>query len=60
MLGNEEQAKDVVQETMITIWQKLKKIKTSEVYKTWIYRVVVNKCYDQMRKEEKKSGIYCR
>ena len=53
MLGNEEQAKDVVQETMVTIWQKLKKIKTSEVYKTWIYRVVVNKCYDQMRKRKR-------
>src|SRR5664279_4034860 len=53
MLGNEEQAKDVVQETMITIWQKLKKIKTSEVYKTWIYRIVVNKCYDEMRKRKR-------
>ena len=53
MLGNEEQAKDVVQETMVTIWQKLKKIKTAEVYKTWIYRVVVNKCYDQMRKRKR-------
>ena len=49
MLGNEDQAKDVVQETMVTIWQKLKKIKTAEVYKTWIYRIVVNKCYDEMR-----------
>lgn len=49
MLGVEEQAKDVVQETMITIWQKLNKIKSAEVYKTWIYRIVVNKCYDQLR-----------
>jgi len=50
MLGNEEKAKDVVQETMVTIWQKLKKIKSAQVYKTWIYRIVVNKCYDEMRK----------
>ena len=48
MLGDEDQAKDVVQETMITIWQKLNKIKSAEVYKTWIYRIVVNKCYDQL------------
>jgi len=39
MLGDEDQAKDVVQETMITIWQKLKKIKSPEVYKTWVYRI---------------------
>jgi len=53
MLGNEDQAKDVVQETIVTIWQKLKKIKTAEVYKTWIYRIVVNKCYDEMRKRKR-------
>lgn len=49
MLGDEDLAKDVVQETMITIWEKLKKIKSAESYKTWLYRIVVNKCYDQMR-----------
>jgi RNA polymerase sigma-70 factor, ECF subfamily len=55
MLGDEDQAKDVVQETMITIWQKLGKIKTSETYKTWIYRIVVNKCYDQLRLRKRKQ-----
>jgi RNA polymerase sigma-70 factor (ECF subfamily) len=53
MLGNEDQAKDVVQETMITIWQKLKRIKSAEVYKTWTYRIVVNRCYDVMRKRKR-------
>jgi RNA polymerase sigma-70 factor (ECF subfamily) len=50
MLGDEDSARDIVQETLVTIWQKLSKIKTAEVYKTWIYRIVVNKCYDEMRK----------
>lgn len=54
MLGNEEQAKDVVQETLVTIWQKLGKIRTAEVYKTWIYRIVVNKCYDHLRKMKRQ------
>jgi RNA polymerase sigma-70 factor, ECF subfamily len=49
MLGDEDLAKDVVQETMVTIWQKLKNIKSAEVYKTWIYKVVTNKCYDYLR-----------
>jgi len=57
MLGNDEQAKDVVQETMVTIWQKLKKIKSAEVYKTWVYRIVVNKCYDQLRKRKRNMEI---
>jgi RNA polymerase sigma-70 factor (ECF subfamily) len=53
MLGDEDQAKDVVQETMVTIWQKLKRIRSAEVYKTWIYRIVMNKCYDQLRKRKR-------
>ena len=53
MLGDEDQAKDVVQETLVTIWQKLDRIKSAEVYKTWIYRIVVNKCYDQMRRAKR-------
>ena len=57
MLGNDDQAKDIVQETMVTIWQKLKKIKSSEVYKTWIYRIVVNKCYDQLRKRKRNMEM---
>jgi RNA polymerase sigma-70 factor, ECF subfamily len=53
MLGDEDQSRDVVQETMINIWQKLKNIKSAESYKTWIYRIVVNKCYDQLRKRKR-------
>lgn len=53
MLGDEDQAKDVVQDTMVTIWQKINKIKSAEGYKTWIYRIVVNKCYDQLRKKKR-------
>jgi RNA polymerase sigma-70 factor (ECF subfamily) len=57
MLGDEDLAKDVVQETMVTIWQKLKNIKSAEVYKTWIYKIVINKCYDQLR-HKKRSREY--
>jgi RNA polymerase sigma-70 factor (ECF subfamily) len=53
MLGDEDLAKDVVQETMVTIWQKLKSIKSAEVYKTWIYKIVINKCYDQLRQKKR-------
>lgn len=55
MLGDEDQAKDVVQETMITIWQKLNKINSSEGYKRWIYRIVLNKCYDHLRKRKRNQ-----
>lgn len=52
MLGDEYLADDVVQETMISIWRSINKIRSAEGYKTWLYRIVVNKCYDELRKRK--------
>jgi RNA polymerase sigma-70 factor (ECF subfamily) len=49
MLGDEEEARDIVQETMITLWKTIKNIKSTASFKTWFYRIVVNKCYDELR-----------
>jgi len=57
LLGDEDLAKDVVQETMVTIWQKLKNIRSAEVYRTWIYRIVVNKCNDQFRQKKRNREL---
>jgi RNA polymerase sigma-70 factor (ECF subfamily) len=57
MLGNEENARDIVQETMITLWGKIKKLKSAEHFKMWIYKIVLNKCYDELRKKKKDPEI---
>jgi len=53
MVGDEDQAKDIVQETLITIWQKIRKIKSVDGYNSWVYKIVVNKCYDHLRRRKK-------
>ena len=55
MLGDEESARDVVQDTMVTVWQKLANIKTAESFRTWVYRIAVNKCYDQLRRRKRQN-----
>ena len=55
MLGDEGLAKDVVQETMVTIWEKLGSVRSSDGFKAWLYRIVVNKCYDQLRSRKIRS-----
>jgi RNA polymerase sigma-70 factor (ECF subfamily) len=57
MLGDEEEAKDVVQDSMVTIWLKINKIKSSESFMTWLYKIVVNKCYDRLRKRTRNQEI---
>lgn len=49
MTGNEDRAMDILQETMITVWQKINTIKSPDIYKPWVYRIAVNKCYDHLR-----------
>ncbi len=53
MLGDEAKASDIVQESMITVWKNINKIRSAERYKSWLYRIIINKCYDELRKQKK-------
>jgi len=57
MLCDEDTARDIVQDTMVTVWQKLPKIKSAGSYKTWVYRIAVNKCYDHLRKRKREHEV---
>jgi RNA polymerase sigma-70 factor (ECF subfamily) len=57
MLGDEQDAMDVVQETMITVWKKIGKINSPESFRTWLYRIVLNKCYDELRNRKRNPEI---
>lgn len=49
MLGDEENARDIVQDTMVIVWQKMSRMKSAAAYKTWVYRIAMNRCYDKLR-----------
>ena len=57
MLGDEDIAKDIVQETMVTIWGKIGKINSPEAFKTWLYRITYNKCCDYLRKKKMNAEV---
>jgi len=57
MIGDEDEATDIVQETMITIWKKIGRLDSPESFKTWMYRIVLNKCYDILRKKKRSQEI---
>jgi RNA polymerase sigma-70 factor, ECF subfamily len=54
ILGNNDDAEDTVQETMITLWRKIKEIKSADSFRPWLYRIIVNKCYDRLRKKKRE------
>jgi len=53
ILHNEEEAKDVVQETFLTVWNKIDNFNNRKPFSNWLYRIIVNKCYDALRKSNK-------
>ena len=53
MLGDEAEADDIVQESIITVWQKIGRLKNPDGFRSWFYRIVINKCFDRMRKLKK-------
>jgi len=47
--ANEDDARDIVQDTFMKVWEKRKIIKSGNSIKAYISRIAVNKCYDLLR-----------
>lgn len=55
MLKNEDDAKDVAQDTLIKIYKKLKDFNGKSSFSTWIYRITVNTSLDHLRKIKREK-----
>ena len=52
ILMNDEDTADAIQDTMLTCWEKVHNLRQIEYFKTWMTRILINKCYDIRRKRE--------
>ncbi len=52
-----EKAKDVMQDTFITVFTNLNELKHQENIAGWIYRIASNKCLRQIENEKKKQHV---
>lgn len=50
-LHNTEDAKDCVQEATFVAWKSFNELKNKEYFKTWITRIVINKCKDYIKRQ---------
>lgn len=51
-LHNTENAKDALQEAVLSAYQSYPTLKNQDYFKTWLTRIVINKCKDFLRKEK--------
>ncbi|MUV04693.1 sigma-70 family RNA polymerase sigma factor [Flavobacterium rakeshii] len=50
--GREDQAKDLAQEVFLKVWQSLESFRGDASIGTWIYRITVNVCLQEIRRRE--------
>ena len=50
-LHNSEDAKDCVQEAVLSALKSFDSLKNNEFFKTWLTRIVINKCKDHLKKQ---------
>lgn len=57
MTANQDDAEDMTQEIMIKIFRSLGSFKGNSKFSTWIYRVAVNTCLDELKKKKNRKHL---
>ena len=56
MMRNEEEAVDLSQEAWVKGWQRLRQFQGDSSFGTWMTRIVINLCLDQLRKHKRQRA----
>lgn len=57
ILKNDDDTCDAIQETLISAYKNFNSLKDKNYFSTWITRILINKCYDIIKKNKKISYI---
>ena len=55
MMGNREDAQDCAQEAMVRIYRAMGSFKGQSALATWIYRITMNTCLDELRRRKARK-----
>lgn len=56
-LHNDEDAADAIQEMLLTGWEKCSTLKEPKYFKTWMIRILINKCNNILRKNRPLESL---
>jgi len=54
MCGNPEDAQDCLQEAMLRIFRAISGFKAQSSFSTWVYRITMNACLDELRRRKSR------
>ena len=52
ILMNDEDAADAIGDTILICWEKMNQLVKIQYFKTWMTRILINKCYDIRKKNQ--------
>ena len=58
ILGNPDDARDASQETFVIALRKLDQFRGDAAFTTWLHRVAVNACYDELRRQRRRPMLH--
>ena len=58
IVGDPDEARDAAQEALIASWRRLDQFRGDSAFTTWLHRVTVNACYDQLRKRRRQPMLH--
>src|SRR3954470_8506283 len=50
ILRDVERAQDAVQQAFLLAWRELPRLRDANRFEVWLYRLVVNACYEELRR----------
>lgn len=53
ILKNDDDTCDAIQETLVSAYKNLKSLREPKYFSSWIIKILINKCYDIIRKNKK-------
>ena len=56
MMRNEEEAVDLSQEAWVKAWQRIGRFHGDSSFSTWLTRIVINLCLDELRKQQRRRS----
>lgn len=55
MLGNAQDAEDAAQDAFLRAFSSIKKFRQNASFSTWMHRIAVNVCLDELKRREKRA-----
>jgi len=56
LLGDDEEARDAVQDSLVTVLRRWEELRSTDTAKAWFFRILVNDCISRLRKAKVRDG----